>query len=118
LTSLDQLPPLQQVVKEDVQGGMLPEMQALEGELQSNLTPAMPGAGSEEHSRQPSSAVEALQAETADASLADSESLSTPASQESDAEILSPETVSAVPVQDETASQSTQEPNDESALPQ
>ncbi len=37
LTSLDQLPPLQEVVKDDVQGGMLPEMQALEEGMQANL---------------------------------------------------------------------------------
>jgi segregation and condensation protein B len=37
LTSLDQLPPLQQLTKEDMQGGMLPEMQALETDMQANL---------------------------------------------------------------------------------
>lgn len=37
LTSLDQLPPLQQVVKGDMQGGALLEMQALEAGLQANL---------------------------------------------------------------------------------
>jgi len=37
LASLDQLPPLQQVAKEDMQAGMLPEMQALGGEIQANL---------------------------------------------------------------------------------
>jgi segregation and condensation protein B len=37
LTSLDQLPPLQQVTKEEMQGGILPEMQALEDEMQANL---------------------------------------------------------------------------------
>jgi segregation and condensation protein B len=37
LTSLDQLPPLQQVTQEDMQGGMLPEMQALEAGMQANL---------------------------------------------------------------------------------
>ena len=40
LTSLDQLPPLQQVAKDDLQGGMLPEMQALESEMQANLDQA------------------------------------------------------------------------------
>jgi segregation and condensation protein B len=39
LTSLDQLPPLQQVTKEEMQGGMLPEMQALQSEIQATLTP-------------------------------------------------------------------------------
>lgn len=37
LTSLDQLPPLQQVSKNDMQGGALLEMQALEAEMQANL---------------------------------------------------------------------------------
>ncbi|MDB5763063.1 MAG: scpB [Herminiimonas sp.] len=37
LTSLDQLPPLQQVMKGDMQGGALLEMQALEADLQANL---------------------------------------------------------------------------------
>jgi segregation and condensation protein B len=37
LTSLDQLPPLQQVVKGDMQGDVLAEMQALEADLQANL---------------------------------------------------------------------------------
>jgi segregation and condensation protein B len=37
LTSLDQLPPLQQVTQEGMQGGMLPEMQALETGMQANL---------------------------------------------------------------------------------
>ncbi len=37
LTSLEQLPPLQDVSKEAAQGGLLPELQALEGEMQANL---------------------------------------------------------------------------------
>ncbi len=37
LTSLDQLPSLQQVMKGDMQGGALLEMQALEADLQANL---------------------------------------------------------------------------------
>lgn len=37
LASLDQLPPLQQIAKEDMQAGMLPEMQALAGEMQASL---------------------------------------------------------------------------------
>jgi len=37
LVSLDQLPPLQQVSKEDMQPGMLPEMQALGSEMQASL---------------------------------------------------------------------------------
>ena len=37
MTSLDQLPPLQQVSKDELPGGMLPEMQAWEGEMQGRL---------------------------------------------------------------------------------
>jgi segregation and condensation protein B len=46
LTSLDQLPPLQQVTKQDMQGAMLPEMQALEAGMQANLdqVPSEPAA--------------------------------------------------------------------------
>lgn len=39
LTALDQLPPLQQVSQDEVQKGILPEMQAFEGEMQSRLDP-------------------------------------------------------------------------------
>jgi segregation and condensation protein B len=39
LTALDQLPPLQQVTQDAAQGGILPEMQALEGEMQDSLEP-------------------------------------------------------------------------------
>jgi segregation and condensation protein B len=37
LTSLDQLPPLQQLSKDEMQGGMLPEMQAFGADMQANL---------------------------------------------------------------------------------
>jgi segregation and condensation protein B len=37
LTSLDQLPPLQQVVREELQQGATPEMQALEADLEANI---------------------------------------------------------------------------------
>lgn len=40
LTSLDQLPPLQQLTKDDMQGGMLAEMQALESDMQASLDQA------------------------------------------------------------------------------
>ncbi|HEX7649049.1 MAG TPA: SMC-Scp complex subunit ScpB [Noviherbaspirillum sp.] len=48
LTSLDQLPPLQQVAKEGVPEGMLPEMQALQNEVQAVLAqPIEAGVGSQ-----------------------------------------------------------------------
>lgn len=37
LTALDQLPPLQQMSAEQMQGGMLPEAQALQGEIRAGL---------------------------------------------------------------------------------
>jgi len=40
LTSLAQLPPLQEVTKENMHNGMLPEMQALEGEMHANFDQA------------------------------------------------------------------------------
>ena len=40
LTSLEQLPPLQEVVKAETQGGILPELQALEGEIQAAVDQA------------------------------------------------------------------------------
>ncbi|WP_019140386.1 SMC-Scp complex subunit ScpB [Noviherbaspirillum massiliense] len=40
LTSLDQLPPLQEISKEHIQGGNLPEMQALQDEMQAKLDQA------------------------------------------------------------------------------
>jgi segregation and condensation protein B len=40
LTSLDQLPPLQQVLNGEMQAGALPEMMALEAELEANLEQA------------------------------------------------------------------------------
>lgn len=42
LTSLDQLPPLQQVTKQEMEGAMLPEMQALGAGMQASLD-HMPG---------------------------------------------------------------------------
>jgi segregation and condensation protein B len=48
LTSLDQLPPLQQVAKEGVPEGMLPEMQTLQNEVQAVLAqPIEAGVGSQ-----------------------------------------------------------------------
>lgn len=44
LTSLDQLPPLQQVGKDDMQGGTLPELQALQSEIQAGLDQGAVGA--------------------------------------------------------------------------
>lgn len=55
LTSLDQLPPLQEVTKEQVQGGSLPGMGALQSELEARLDQAavMPDADTSPNGRLP-----------------------------------------------------------------
>jgi segregation and condensation protein B len=63
LTSLDQLPPLQQVTKEDMQPGMLPEMQALQRDLQANLDTGEAAA--------PASGIPLAQEENASGGLSD-----------------------------------------------
>lgn len=118
LTSLDQLPPLQQVVRDEVQAAMLPEMQALEGELTSTLSRAASEAVNKEHSGQSSPATEVSQAESPGATSVGVEHQSTSEAQEGGVESNSPEAVSAALIQDVTASQPTQEPNDESTFPQ
>lgn len=118
LTSLDQLPPLQQVAKDEVQGAMLPEMQTLEGELKSTLRQVDSETGSEEHSGQSSSATEVSQADSPDATSVGAECQPTSEAQEGGVETNSPEAVPTALIQDVTASQPTQELNDESTFPQ
>lgn len=74
LTSLDQLPPLQQMTKEDVQSGTLPELKALEGEMQVSLDQAaidfaLSGDGNEADSQ----AQQVVSVAVAEAAAADSE---------------------------------------------
>lgn len=114
LTSLDQLPPLQQVGKDDMQGGTLPELQALQSEMQAGLDQ---GQGAE-----------AVEAPTPDASAS---SNAEPALEFHESPALSPEIASAAvadispsdaaPVtetqDDATHSPQQKESNDELSLP-
>jgi segregation and condensation protein B len=121
LTSLDQLPPLQDVAKEGYPGGMLPEMQALEGGMQANLDQATIEFAA------PSAASDALAPSVANpeqnfSDNFDSEFQSNSVqldSSESEAEALSVDSASVADIQEQTASsQHNQESNDDPAQPQ
>lgn len=131
LTSLDQLPPLQQLAKEEVQAGMLPEMQALEGGGQSSLGEALMA---------PLMQVEAPQLESAAIEKSSSgaeekserDSISGESSDDGLTDFMQPVTAAEMPETEPSApvaapveaaqdiatpSQHTQEPNDDSAFP-
>lgn len=108
LTSLDQLPPLQQVGKEDMQGGTLPELQALQSEIQAGLDQGMGAQTPDPETSAPSNVAPALE----------SPALS-PASASAMAATISPS--DAAPVtetqHDATHSPQQKESNDESSSP-
>jgi len=119
LTSLDQLPPLQQGMKE----GMLPEMQALEGEMQANLEQASIEFGAEADSAgkqvQQQESVGQKSAQMLDAIHTESEALIS----QSEAQALSSNAISEPAVEAHTAvdtasTEHNQESNDESTNPQ
>jgi len=121
LTSLDQLPPLQEVAKEGGQGGMLPEMQSLEDGMQANLdraasefvAPEIVGDAGKSQLASP---------EQNFSDNFDSESEPNPMqldSSESETEALSVDIASVAHAQEQMASsQHNQESNDEPAKPQ
>ncbi|WP_199724758.1 SMC-Scp complex subunit ScpB [Noviherbaspirillum saxi] len=129
LTSLDQLPPLQQVTKEEMQGGMLPEMQALQGEMQATLDPVPTEVAEQQDYAHASAAAE--EAGTTESvfdpmrhigSQNDPDTV-TPTSQDAasiaSAGISSPDAAPVAEIQDDaTPSQQNKESNDESAFPQ
>ncbi|HJV83716.1 SMC-Scp complex subunit ScpB [Noviherbaspirillum sp.] len=135
LTSLDQLPPLQDVAKEEVQGGMLPEMQALESGMQSSVDQAameFPGQPCAEDAQtetaQNPEAVEAINAglEASVSTVAeesnspgDADSIPLVSSESEAEEVPSVDVAPVEEAQDDiaTRSQHDQEPNDESAYP-
>ncbi len=133
LTSLDQLPPLQQITREEMQCGVLPEMQALEGEMQANLDQAAidfvqqanAAEAATDENQEPvdfesaaPNPVEEAGAESAQQALSESESDAIPqAETEVEAEMLSLAAEPAAESQDDVTSKHNQEPNDESALP-
>ncbi|WP_292931984.1 SMC-Scp complex subunit ScpB [Noviherbaspirillum sp.] len=135
LTSLDQLPPLQDVAKEEVQGGMLPEMQALESGMQSSLDQAameFPGqpcaedaqtetAQNPEVAEAINTGLEAFVPTVAEESnsFGDADSIPLVSSESEAEEIPSVDVAPIEEAQDDiaTRSQHDQEPNDESAYP-
>jgi segregation and condensation protein B len=124
LTSLDQLPPLQQVAKEDMQAGMLPEMQALGSEIQASLEPAPTEPAVPESATYETVSVESGNSAPNSAGEGDSDTQSEPDHAASLAPVLevepnTPDVAPAAGAQDDaTSSQHTQESNDESAFPQ
>lgn len=106
LSSLDQLPPLQQVTKEDMQAGMLPEMQALEGGIQG-LNQVV------STSEPPVEQVGDALLEQGSTAQSQTELLAS----QLDVEISGREAKAETPV-DATSSEHNQEANDESAYPE
>jgi segregation and condensation protein B len=124
LTSLDQLPPLQQVTKDDMQAGMLPEMQALETGMQANLDQGAMNFTANIATEGDASAVEVAAdhaAEESDAGI-HMDAASSEMRQETDADARVAENLSPdpapVPQVDAAPGQHNQELNDESAKPQ
>jgi segregation and condensation protein B len=124
LTSLDQLPPLQQVAKEDMQAGMLPEMQALGSEMQASLEQAPIEPAAPESATSETVSAESGNSAQNSAVEGDSDTESEPDHAASPAPVLeaepnTPDVAPAAGAQDDaTSSQHTQESNDESAFPQ
>lgn len=112
LTSLDQLPPLQQVEKGDMQGDVLLEMQTLEAEIQAHLDQtAIDFADSAEDEAH---AVESAELSIAvDAPDGDDDSKNTSALQVSESEAIPADAAPDLPIVD-TASPDNQEVNNES----
>jgi segregation and condensation protein B len=117
LTSLEQLPPLQQVMKNDMQEGTLLEMQALEADLQANLDQAAMNFNAETGEKNDAIAVEVAVAaepaaeESGDEIQTDRDSLVS--QNEAPSHDPAPEsTVDAAP------GQHNQESNNDSAYPQ
>lgn len=125
LTSLDQLPPLQQVSKEEMQAGMLPEMQALQGEMQANLEQAVIEFGADADSAgKQAEQQERVQQEfvpmhdVADDGIhSESESLVSQAASEKQASSFD-DAAEAPTTVDTASSEHNQESNNESAYPQ
>jgi segregation and condensation protein B len=68
LKSLDQLPPLQQALKENAQEGMLPEIQALEADLHANFDRSNMNLSADSHTESTAGSVEIGGSDAVDAS--------------------------------------------------
>lgn len=113
LTSLDQLPPLQQVTQDAAQGGILPEMQALEGGMQDSLEREVPAASARvegAHEATP----ESLSEEAGITNVEDEVPLEAVAPAALD-QFSEPAISSEVAVDSNESSQQDQKPNDEFA---
>jgi segregation and condensation protein B len=124
LTSLDQLPPLQQVTQEGVQGGILPEMQALETDMQANLDQGAMNFTADIATEGIEAVADATVERTAEESDAETyidaalpEMLPTTVAEISEAEELSPDTAPE-PQVDAAPGEHNHELNDESAKSQ
>lgn len=116
LTSLDQLPPLQQVAKEDMQAGMLPEMQALEGGMQAGLDRAISLAAQRPNTPVSENPVDQACGTRSEQGLRAQFQTELPASQRG-TDMSSREADAETPV-DAPSSEHNQEANDESANPE
>lgn len=113
LTSLDQLPPLQQVTQDAAQGGILPEMQALEGEMQDSLEPEVSAASAPVESA-PEATTESLSEEASTINVEGEASVEAGAPTTLDQ--LSESAISSeVVLNSNESSQQDQKPNDEFA---
>jgi segregation and condensation protein B len=121
LTSLDQLPPLQQVTKQDMQGAMLPEMQALEAGIQANLdqVPSEPAASvASEDELAVSMADSDLMQEVIAEDAPEAKTYSVLLSEQFEADMPSLDSASADEVTiDAESSEQNQQSNDESSKP-
>lgn len=123
LTSLDQLPPLQQLTKDNMQGGMLAEMQALEADMQANLDQAAINFSAESQSDSAGDTIAVEEAVPEDEKIQNvthgesEKSLhSAPKAPQSGAEAPFPDPAPE-PQVDAAPGQHNQEPNDESTYP-
>jgi segregation and condensation protein B len=115
LTSLDQLPPLQQLSKEEMQGGMLTQMQALGAEMQANLDQAAINFAADGAGQENTTVLETGTAHADEAAGAEPQ----PGSPASQSLVASPSFDPASELQTDAApSHPNQELNDESAEPQ
>ncbi|HEY8609230.1 MAG TPA: SMC-Scp complex subunit ScpB [Noviherbaspirillum sp.] len=126
MTSLDQLPPLQQVSKDNVPDSMLPEMQALEAEMQGRLdasgTEGAAGASTQNSQEDPAGAKPDDSPVTG--SVPSAPSGSSTAQMQSDEAVPGPDdeiqgSAAATEAQDDvTRNQQPKDPNDDSSTKQ
>lgn len=123
LASLDQLPPLQQLTQEETQADILPEMHALEGEMQANFDQGAAGdaaqiGGVDEVKPETETSFVAGQTEAAVADEYRSDAIPAAVTQTQAETILSDAVATSAAPDDDTSNQHDQKPNDDSAYQQ